>query len=511
MKVVMRHGRTGAALALTAGVLGVVGLTSTPAFAVSQTQACTNSAQAGNTQIGADLVGNAPASVAPGDPVNVTGLQLDAALPGAIFVAGYNLGLLNNGQVIPGDVRAVIEATNTVEGSQQTNLATASIGPLQITDPDGVRGTGDETAVDAATSVTFADMAFTAGGSGTIQLREDSVPLGTNAGGIVINANLGFTSVQFRCSPGTVDAADVATFIDPGASFASTNIVTPPAAPVAADDSASVGATQSVSVNVVSNDSDVNGDLDPSTVTIVSGPSAGTAVANPDGTVTYTNTSTANSDSFTYTVADAGGRVSAPATVNVSILSGACDATAAACELDQIIEVQVNGAAMSMEQAGSLITLPPVTLNGQPQQTQGALNGLTVVNARGTDAGWSLTGQMTSDFSDGTGDGVCSVADPTTWDNHCIPGGNVGWGPTAQVSHTQIPGDVATVNAGAPAIPGTTGAPGSWDGLATPHTLCSAPVNRSGGTFDCGGAVGLGIPASAAAGLYTGTLTLTLV
>ncbi|UUZ61368.1 hypothetical protein [Nocardioides sp. B-3] len=178
--------------------------------------------------------------------------------------------------------------------------------------------------------------------------------------------------------------------------------------------------------------------------------------------------------------------------------------------LDRVIEVQVNGAAMTMKQAGSAIQLTPVTLNGQPQKARGLLNGLTVVNARGTDAGWSLTGQMTSDFSDGTGDGVCGVNNPASWDNHCIPGGNVGWVPSAQVSHVVIPGDVATVNAGSPAIPGTTGLPG-WDGSATAHTLCSAPATRSGGTFDCGGGIGPGIPASAAKGLYRGTLTLTLV
>ncbi|WP_442940193.1 cadherin-like domain-containing protein [Nocardioides sp. B-3] len=89
--------------------------------------------------------------------------------------------------------------------------------------------------------------------------------------------------------------------------------------------------TRAASVNVIANDTDVNGDLAAGSVAIVSGPSAGTAVANPDGTVTYTNTSAALTDSFTYTVADAGGLVSNAATVNISILGDTCDASVAAC------------------------------------------------------------------------------------------------------------------------------------------------------------------------------------
>ncbi|QIK75105.1 Ig-like domain-containing protein [Nocardioides piscis] len=506
------HRSAASAVVVLAASAGVAILAATPAFAAPTDNACYNSATTAIAPVTADFSATSPGSVAPGGTVTATNLGAAITMPGQVFVSGYNLGLLQDGGSVAGTIKAKIAASNTVEGQKDTNSVSASIGPIDISDPDGVRSTGDETAPPITFNVSFADMSFTAANSGTVTLREAAVPIANagGGGGLSIDANLGFV-VQFRCSPGTVDTATNTATWGVGAPISSTQIVVPPAAPVAADDSASVGANQAASINVVANDTDVNNDLAPGTVDIVSGPSAGTAVANPDGTVTYTNTAAAVSDSFTYTVADAGGLVSDPATVNISILGNTCDATSGGCGLDQIIEVQVNGAAMTMEQAGSLITLPPVTLNGQSLKTQGALNGLTVVNARGTDAGWTLTGQMTSDFSDGTGDGVCPVNDKTKWDNHCIPGGNVGWGPSAAVSHIQIPGDVATVNAGAPAIPGTTGAPGTWDGLATTHTLCSSPDTRSGGTFDCGGAIGLGIPASAAKGLYQATLTLTLV
>lgn len=498
-----RRRRAYSALATLVGGAGLVALPAAPASAVVVPNACYNSATTALAPVEADVVGSVPASVTPGQSFSSTGMGVDLVMPGQVFVTGYNLGLVQDGQMVAGKIRATIAASNTAEGQQDTNLVDTEIGPIDITDPDGTPGTGDETAAPASASVSFADMSWTAGNSGEIALREASVPIAnaSGGGGLQIDANLGFT-VRFRCSPGTVDTVANTASWTTAAPFATSQVNVPAAAPVAVDDSASVGANQATSINVVANDSDANGDLDSSTVTITSGPAAGTATANPDGTVTYTNTGAAASDSFTYTVADEGGLVSNEATVSISILGDTCDASSDACSLDQVVEVEVNGAGMTIKQAGSLVTLPAVTLNGKPQKTMGALNGLTVVNARGTDAGWSLTGQMTSDFSDGTGDGVCPAGDPSTWDNHCIPGGNVGWAPSAEVAHDVIPGDVADVDAGAPLPQG---------GLDEARTLCQAPANHSGGTFECGGGIGLGIPASAAAGLYQATLTLTLV
>jgi hypothetical protein len=47
-------------------------------------------------------------------------------------------------------------------------------------------------------------------------------------------------------------------------------------------------------------------------------------------------------------------------------------------------------------------------------------------------------------------------------------------------------------------------------GLLSSNTLCSAPVNHAGGTFICNAALYLGVPASAAAGTYSGGLVITL-
>ena len=78
--------------------------------------------------------------MAPGGTVTLSNLSQTANVPGAIFVAGYNLGLLTVGpNTIPATVSTFIEGTNTVEGVQQTNFAATSISTT-ITDPDGTAG-----------------------------------------------------------------------------------------------------------------------------------------------------------------------------------------------------------------------------------------------------------------------------------------------------------------------------------------------------------------------------------
>ena len=284
----------------------------------------------------------------------------------------------------------------------------------------------------------------------------------------------------------------------------------PAAAPVANNDDATVGASESVNIAVLANDTDVNGNINPASVAIVTRPTGGTATPNANGTVTYTNTNPAvGTDTFTYTVADAGGLVSNVATVSVDVLGNLCTGNPG-CSLSQVIEVDVIGAALTMEQAGTDVQLAPITLNGQPQSTGGSLNGLTIINRRGTDASWNVTGQVT-DFSDGTGVSACPANVPASWDNHCIPGDNLGWTPSASVAHTVIPGDVAQVTAGTPVADGMTNGGTGLGTAGGAKSLCTAPAKHSGGTFSCGGGVSLAIPASAAAGTYSGTLTLTIL
>lgn len=106
---------------------------------------------------------------------------------------------------------------------------------------------------------------------------------------------------------------------DTGSLFQAINPVDNP--PVANNDTASTKEDTAVNINVTANDTDPNNNLAPGTVQVVSGPAHGSTLVNPvTGVVTYTPGANFNgTDTFTYTVKDAGGNTSNPATVTISI------------------------------------------------------------------------------------------------------------------------------------------------------------------------------------------------
>jgi hypothetical protein len=94
--------------------------------------------------------------------------------------------------------------------------------------------------------------------------------------------------------------------------------------PVANADSATTPVNTSVPIGVLANDTDSDGTLVPSTVTVVGAPAhGGTAVNTTTGAITYTPASGyTGPDSFTYTVRDDDGATSNAATVSVTVGSG---------------------------------------------------------------------------------------------------------------------------------------------------------------------------------------------
>ncbi len=91
--------------------------------------------------------------------------------------------------------------------------------------------------------------------------------------------------------------------------------------PIAVADSAHTLFNTPVIINVLANDN-ANAGLNDATVTVVpgQGQARGTAVANPDGTITYTpNTDTVGGDSFKYTVTDNNGVTTSSTLVNLNI------------------------------------------------------------------------------------------------------------------------------------------------------------------------------------------------
>ena len=91
--------------------------------------------------------------------------------------------------------------------------------------------------------------------------------------------------------------------------------------PVANDDSDTVAEGASVDIDVVANDTDADGTVDATTVTIITDVTNGSTAVNPTtGVVTYTHDgSETTSDSFTYTVQDNNGATSNTATVTITV------------------------------------------------------------------------------------------------------------------------------------------------------------------------------------------------
>jgi K319L-like, PKD domain len=279
--------RLRAGLVVTVVVVVASLVMSASAGAVTFTNACRNSAVATNwdqvdvTQTAA----SSPSVVSPGDTVTLSNISQTLAVPGAIFVAGYNLGLLTVGQNnINATLHSVIDGSNTVQGSQSTNNVDTTLSTT-ISDPDGTPGTGDETATAASATVAFADQTWTAGASGTIGFHEhrDDAVNGVSGGGIIAVAHLagGLINVQFHCTPGTVTGMNpgVPSFTD-APNIATTQINQAPTANAGPDQS--VPSDSSVSLNGTGS-SDPNGD--PLTF-------AWTQTAGPSVTLSGANTAT---------------------------------------------------------------------------------------------------------------------------------------------------------------------------------------------------------------------------
>ncbi|MGA4543041.1 hypothetical protein ACPA54_23925 [Uniformispora flossi] len=185
-------------------------------------------------------------------------------------------------------------------------------------------------------------------------------------------------------------------------------------------------------------------------------------------------------------------RIEDPTAVQIRVREGGNDAKGVVLPFTvvngssgtQSATVTLAPGALSMTQAGDGIDFGSATLNGEAQQLSGSLNQVTVVDARGGNLGWALTGSMTD----------LVAANGTDK----IPAGNLAWTPSCAAGADSL----STVANGTPGALGT-----------TPSALCSVTADgkTSGGSFTADAAMTLTTPQFTAAGVYTGTLTLTLI
>jgi len=162
--------------------------------------------------------------------------------------------------------------------------------------------------------------------------------------------------------------------------------------------------------------------------------------------------------------------------------------TSNGCNLLQTVTQQINGGVLTFAQATGQVTMGTVVLSGADQTSTGNISQLTVTDARGSLNGWTVNAVLSD------------LAGPLIGSHHTIPAANMTDSNVTcapQSASTGLASDVAA---------GTAGAFSNTVAL----TLCTAAAGGGGGTFNINSALSLLVPASVAAGTYTGTMTFTV-
>ncbi len=167
--------------------------------------------------------------------------------------------------------------------------------------------------------------------------------------------------------------------------------------PVAVDDSATTNEDTPLTIGVLTNDSDVDGDT--LTVTSATSPN-GTVVVNPDGTITFTPAANFNGPTtITYTISDGhGGTATATVNVTVDAVNDAPVANPSSAATAEDTPVTVPVLANDTDIDGDALTVTSAT----------APNGIVVINPDGTvtytpNADFNGTDTITYTISDGQG------------------------------------------------------------------------------------------------------------
>jgi hypothetical protein len=211
--------RLSAAIAVMLALSIVVLSATVPtARALTVANACKSNATGTFSDLPVALVGSSsPSPVAPGGSLTLTGLEIQTSVPATLLIAGYNLGLLAVGSnAIPVKAWVAVQATNTTEGVKVFDF-TETVSTT-ITDPNGVPGTGDESATPLSVTKTLPDSTWTPVGSGTVEFSQAGpgslpvLPAGAAAPGTVTPLGSAYFSAQvaggliranFDCQAGT--------------------------------------------------------------------------------------------------------------------------------------------------------------------------------------------------------------------------------------------------------------------------------------------------------------------
>ena len=263
------------------------------------------------------------------------------------------------------------------QGGTSTAKVTVTVGA--VNDPPVPVGTIPPQAnVDAATGISVATAsAFTDVDSPTLTYSATGLPAGLS-----INATTGVITGTIDRSASQVNGGIynvVVTATDPGGLSAtqkfSWTVTNPP--PVAVNDTASTNEDTPVTIAVLTNDRDPDGD--PLTV-IAASAANGAVVINPNGTLTYTPKANFNgTDTITYTISDGqGGTSTATVTVTIAAVNDPPVATPIPAKAN------LDGAAVSLPVAGNFSDVDGDTLT---YSVAGLPPGLTINPTTGVISG----------------------------------------------------------------------------------------------------------------------------
>lgn len=178
----------------------------------------------------------------------------------------------------------------------------------------------DSATTDEDTPVTIDVLANDTDGDGSVDPCTVVVTTAPNNGEAVVN---GDGTIIYTPDTGFIGMDTFTYTVDDNESVtsnqASVTIYIGNLLPVANDDWAIADANTPVTINVVANDTDINGTIDPNSVVVTSGPSNGEVEVYSDGTLTYTSDEGfAGTDILMYTVQDNDGAASNEATVVIN-------------------------------------------------------------------------------------------------------------------------------------------------------------------------------------------------
>jgi large repetitive protein len=355
-------------------------------------------------------------------PVNINVLANDSDPDGdPLIVTTASAGngtvvILPNGTIdyTPGpNFNGVDTITYTISdgnGGTSTATVTVTVGPRN----DPPVATDDAASTNEDTPVTIAPLANDSDLDGDpLTITAATSPNGT----VAINAD---GTVTFTPNPNFNGVATISYTISDGQGGTDTaviEVIVRPVndAPVAANDSAATPEDTPVTINVLGNDGDVDGD--PLTVTAATSPN-GAVTINPDGTITFVPTANFNGPTtITYTISDGkGGTSTATVTLTVAAVNDVPVANPSTATTNEDTPVTLTPLANDTDADGDPLTVTAVS----------AANGTVTINPDGTlryvpNPNFNGTDIVTYTISDGKGGTATSIVTVTVVSVNDVP------------------------------------------------------------------------------------------